>query len=187
MKAKLITDDNNNYSLLDSNNNLIATTMESMVTNQKLSLKNCEAIENGYDIFDLSIECMKNTINQDTGGASQKLSIALGFQKGFKKALELLGDKKFSEKELTMLFAYGHQIGMNNVLAIQSQHSPQPMSKPDSDKLRDELIQSLQQTEWDVEMEMECCGNYKPCNINCEYGPKPKLDENGCLILNKKL
>ena len=80
------------------------------------------------------------------------------------------------------LFAYGHQIGMNNVLAIQSQHSPQPMPKPDSDKLRDELIQSLQQTEWDVEIEMG-----DPIGISDKYTPdtKPKLDENSCLILKR--
>ena len=48
------------------------------------------------------------------------------------------------------------------------------------------VIQSLQQTEWDVIVEMECCGNYSPpCNINCEYGPKPKLDADGCLILTR--
>jgi hypothetical protein len=45
----------------------------------------------------------------------------------------------------------------------------------------DKHIQSLQQpTEIEVEIEMQCCGNYSPpCNINCEYGGKPKLDSEG--------
>jgi hypothetical protein len=51
------------------------------------------------------------------------------------------------------------------------------------------LLQSLQQpNEIEVEIEMECCGNYSPpCNINCEYGCKPKLDSSGCIILTKKI
>lgn len=40
--------------------------------------------------------------------------------------------------------------------------------------------------EIEVMIVMECCGNYSPpCNINCEYGGKPKLDSEGCLILKR--
>ena len=139
----------------------------------KLSLKNCEAIANGYDLEDLVDEYAED----------YKYDERIGFRDGFKKALELLCDNKFSEKELTMLFAYGHQIGMNDVLAIQSQHSPQPMPKPDSDKLRDELIQSLQQTEWDVEIVMEYQGFEEDGKVREAY--LPKLDADGCLILKR--
>ena len=140
---------------------------------QKLSLKNCQAIERGYDLDELVEGFIEKTGYHDFDSYSYKL--------GFQKALEILGDKKFSEKELTMLFAYGHQIGMNDVLAIQSQHSPQPMPKPDSNKLRDELIQSLQQNEWEVEVEME------EVAIGDKYTPepKPKLDAENCLILKR--
>jgi hypothetical protein len=46
----------------------------------------------------------------------------------------------------------------------------------------DEIIQSLQQTEWDVEIVMG-----DPIGIGDKYTPdtKPKLDENGCLILKR--
>lgn len=47
----------------------------------------------------------------------------------------------FTDKHLVMMFAYGHQIGMNSVLAIQSKHGPQPTEVPDTDKLRDEMIE----------------------------------------------
>ena len=149
-----------------------------------LSLKNCETIENGYDLDELAYGC---DLYEKMNFVGQMSAFKLGFQ----KALEILGDKKFSEKELTMLFAYGHQIGMNDVLAIQSQHSPQPMPKPDSDKLRDELIQSLQQTEWDVIIEMECpeCKEYGyvyECRNKCNKKfLQPKLDTDGCLILRR--
>ena len=180
---------------LYSHDSCIATTHESPY--KKLSLKNCQAIENGYDLDELAENNYPtfnlpltdttaiNTLKQDS------------FKEGFQKAIELLSDKKFSEKELTMMFAYGHQIGMNTILAIQSQHSPQPMPKPDSDKLRDELIQSLQQTEWDVEIEMEnkqqLTNGYKnqPDNVigfiaAYENVVVPKLDADGCLILKRK-
>ena len=174
--------EDNEYYLVDGNtNDTVATTDKVLLKEydgymKKLSLKNCEDVANGYDLVELFDEVDESIDYQEFDFSSFKL--------GFKKAIEILGDKKFSEKELTMLFAYGHQIGMNDVLAIQSQHSPQPMPKPDSDKLRDELIQSLQQTEWDVEIEMEYQGfkkDYKPIEAYL-----PKLDADGCLILKRK-
>jgi hypothetical protein len=154
---------------------------ENNVSIKKLSLKNCEAIADGYNLDELTREACDITdpLRLDSQKYKQDPYFKIGFNKGFKKALEILGDKKFSEEELTMLFAYGHQIGMNDILAIQSQHSPQPMPKPDSDKLRDELIQSLQKTEWDVEIEMtkDWYDGFKPI---------PKLDTNDCLILKHK-
>jgi hypothetical protein len=69
---------------------------------------------------------------------------------------------------------------MNQVLAIQSQHSPQPMPKPDSDKLRDELIQSLQQTERDVVIMDSGISNFDSRGRFI-----PKLDSEGCIILKR--
>ena len=181
--------EDNEYYLVDGNtNDTVATTDKVLLKEydgymKKLSLKNCEDVANGYDLVELFDEVDESIDYQEFDFSSFKL--------GFKKAIEILGDKKFSEKELTMLFAYGHQIGMNDVLAIQSQHSPQPMPKPDSDKLRDELIQSLQQIEWDVEIIMECtqCQSYgyvSECRDNCNKKfLQPKLDADGCLILKR--
>jgi hypothetical protein len=203
MKGKLYKTNNDTYILVDLTKGtydkgyVLGTSRESDVN--KLSIKNCQAIENGYDLDELaytdSEEFVDNFDYNDGYGNICRFNNSHEVQecyiKGFQKALEILGDKKFSEKELTMLFAYGHQIGMNDVLAIQSQHSPQPMPKPDSDKLRDEFIQSLQQTEWDVEI---CCyvdnsdGWLDADSFNsplCTNTGIPKLDENECLILKR--
>lgn len=176
----------NEYKLYAQDDSCIATTHESPY--KKLSLKNCEAIANGYDLDDLSRERLSTRFDENSG--YHKFVFVEAYKEGFLKAMEILGDKKFTEKELTMLFAYGHQIGMNDVLAIQSQHSPQPMPKPDSDKLRDELIQSLQQTECDVEIEIEPYhdGDFiddgKTHIIEAKL--RERLDVDGCLILKRK-
>ena len=157
------------------------------IEGRKLSKQNCEDIERGYDLENLSRERLSTRFNENSG--YHKFVFVEAYKEGFLKAMEILGDKKFTEKELAMLFAYGHQIGMNDVLAIQSQHSPQPMPKPDSDKLRDELIQSLQQTEWDVESEIELYhdGDFiddgKTHIIEAKL--RPRLDSDGCLILKR--
>ena len=200
MKQRLIKVEND-YRLLDKNNSIIGTTdleYQQAFSDvcQKLSIKNCEAIANGYDLDELvkttfpSLEnCGVYLWMSETDRNRQRSA----FIKGFHKALEILGDKKFSEKELTMLFAYGHQIGMNNVLAIQSQHSPQPMPKPDSDKLRDELIQSLQQTEWEVVIEMEVVSDFDSRAeidgqvFSTNKKQVPKLDANGFITLKRKV
>ena len=50
-------------------------------------------------------------------------------------------ERMYSEEDMIAIFHYGHQIGMNTILAIQSQHSPQPMLKPDLDKLKSEWFE----------------------------------------------
>ena len=121
----------------------------------RLSLKNCQAIERGYDLDELAYSSFPN-------GTYEKSEIDLGldmYKLGFQKALEILGDKKFSEEQLRESF-----------LHVQN------------DPTFDVFKQSLQQTEWDVEIEMEwiqstfILGN--PHQI-------PKLDDDGCLILKR--
>ena len=182
MKGKLVKC--NHFYALQIDSDIIAVSLDKETEEHtvnythQLSLKNCEAIELGYDLDELAkSEAIKIS---ETEVRDEKLERI--YKRGFQKALEILGDKKFSEKELTMLFAYGHQIGMNTVLSIQSQHSPQPMDKPDSDKLRDEFIQSLKQTEWDVEVVMD--------RIPADLAPDgwdvfPKLDAQNCIILKR--
>ena len=151
---------------LYSHDSCIATTHESPY--KKLSLKNCQAIENGYDLDELAV---LSTKEESTIVGNQKM--AIGFIKGFQKAIEILGDKKFSEDdmiEFAMNMLSQYQFGNTNV------HN------------RDILRESLpQQTEWDVEIEIEC-GEVKQCecssNENC-LNPQPKLDEDGCLILRR--
>ena len=125
----------------------------------KLSLKNCQAIENGYDLDELAV---LSTKEETTIVGNQKM--AQGFIKGFQKALEILGDKKFSEEDV------------KNVYLNSFKH-----------EWFGDCIKSLQKTEWDVEVVMEC-GEVKQCecnsNENC-LNPQPKLDKDGCLILKR--
>ena len=137
-----------NHGLIDSLN------VEEGSIRYKLSLKNCQAIENGYDLekemcklVDKKAE-QNNTIDLNAYGQ--------GCLDAFQKALELMGDKKFSEFDITKAFEYGW--------------NQRHFDKTDEDELREiqkRFIQSLQQTEWDVS-----------CN------PDEK-DSEGCLILKR--
>ena len=168
MDAKLITDGNNNYSVLDYNNELVATNMESGFTNQKLSIKNCEAIKNGYDLDEL-------INNLDTPEGYDQYQYDSGVRKGFELALELLGDKKFSDGEMKKSFEYGATATLMNSQGRYNLEKAVEIS----------FEESLQPKEWDVEIEME---NYEISDdhgnsISCE---RPKLDADGCLILKRK-
>ena len=116
----------------------------------KLSLKNCDAIANGYDLIKLIEENSKYS-EEDWGD-------------GFLFAMNLMSDKKFSEEHLKVAADWYYETkGKKSI---------------------DEYIQSLQQTEWDVEIEMEYQGfkkDYKPIEAYL-----PKLDADGCLILKRK-
>ena len=147
--------------------------------NQALSLKNCEAIENGYDLDEIrkladeDFECELGdgpTTNESINSMIKK-SNANGAEWGFKKALGILGDKKFSENDLRE--------------AISQTRKGMLYNK----QYEDEHIQSLQQTEWDVEIVTE------PMNLDeiRDQGKgflnsntnKLKLDKDGCLILRR--
>jgi len=95
---------------------------------QKLSLKNCEAIANGYDLDELALEfCYPGN------GVRDKFQAVFRgvFKDGFRKALELLEHRLSKE------------------------------------------------TEWQVEIVMDICGD------KVYAVPEPALDEKGCLILKK--
>ena len=154
MKGKLIKTDVN-YILEDDKGVVIASTSLKK-EGLSLSLKNCEAIERGYDLDELAkIEYPICEVWND----EEALIRELAFKKGFQKALELMGDKKFSEGQLREAFFH-----------VQNE--------PTFDVFK----QSLQQTEWDVEIEtVPALSN----NGNVYYGDIPKKDEYGCLIFKR--
>ena len=132
---------------------------------KKLSIKNCQAIENGYDLDELAISCL----NRDSHTVPHIwLSHIITFKQGFLKAMELMESKKYSEMDLMKAYKDGKT----------SMIKPHRLNMYEYEK-------SLQTKEWEVNIEVECCGNYSPCNINCEYGSKLKLDKDGCLILKR--
>jgi hypothetical protein len=154
MKGRLIKTDVN-YILEDDKGVVIASTSLKK-EGLSLSLKNCQAIEKGYDLDELAkIEYPICEVWND----EEALIRELAFKKGFQKALELMGHKMFSEEQLREAFFH-----------VQNE--------PTFDVFK----QSLQQTEWDVEIEtVPALSN----NGNVYYGDIPKLDEDGCLILKR--
>ena len=127
----------------------------------KLSIKNCEAVANGYDLDELAEQNWRIGLEECIPTPATHVT---SFKAGFQKALEILGDKKFSEEDM-----------MQAIITTQVSDS----IKNNDDRL--ELIQSLQQTEWDVEIEMWFYGTR---HKKGEW--IPKLDADGCLILKRK-
>jgi len=154
MEGKLIKVENGYVLMVD---NIMHAT-----DNDKLSLKNCQAIENDYDLVELFDEVDESIDYQEFDFSSFKL--------GFKKALEILGDKKFSEKDMRRALSAGLSIGYGRQFEIENKQVE-----------IDSYIKSLQQTEWDVEIEMWFHGTR---HKKGEW--IPKLDADGCLILKRK-
>ena len=137
----------------------------------QLSLKNCQAIELGYDLDELAKEfAIKKLANPNEYEHSiYAATIQNTYMVGFKKALELLGDKKFSEED------------MQNAIYI---------AWDDDNLASTDIIQSLQQTEWDVSIEMEPYHDGDFINDGkthiIEAKLRYRLDSDGCLILKRK-
>jgi hypothetical protein len=163
MKAKLIKTSNGIYDLFEGTR-FISTTDSPDGTANKLSLKNCQAIELGYDLEELADEFAKTKSSHSTFQNTHKRD----FREGFQKALELMGDKKYSEENIKKMMksaSYG-------------------WFEADFDK----HLATLQQTEWDVEIIEECLDkDYDGVDRkgDCITTGKPKLDAEGCLILKR--
>lgn len=125
----------------------------------KLSIKNCEVIERGYDLDGLAIEYFKQ-IHMGFG-------ILEAYKKGFQKALEVNADKRFTLKEMVDCW--------NRALEFQTHK-----------ETLGEYIKSLQQIGWDVEIEMENISDGLDEMAQPQYYKQPKLDSDGCLILKSK-
>jgi hypothetical protein len=174
MKAKLIKKYGEFMLLKD--NIIIASSDKNFNGDLYLSLSNCQAIEHGYDLKELANEYA------DVNGDYDEHYGHVGFKAGFQKALELIGHKKFSMRDMNTAFRTGHSL-QTDINLKKKEYKP-------SGEFFKELIQSLQQTEWDVIVEMENTleNGYKnqPANtigFVAEHKSVPKLDENGCLIL----
>ena len=153
---------------------------------KKLSVKNCQTIENGYDLDELAEEwCMKPENNWSNN--NNEVGDNYGsYKEGFQKALEILGDKKFSEEDVKKVYTIGWN-SCNNFTGYDE--NQEFIELPD-------CIQSLQQTEFDVKIEMICphpedtyvCGMQYGCDGDGCNHPNtiPLLDADGCLILKRK-
>ena len=153
MKAKLIKRGENDYKLF-VNDAPFGQSKQSPYS--KLSLKNCEAIENGYDLDDIINE------NCDKWNTEK----ANGIEEGFQKALEILGDKKYTLEDLEKARDFQYK---NFNASIE------------------DVEQSLQQTEWDVSIEMENLMTFSsmPKEGEERVSEQYRLDQDGCLILKR--
>ena len=169
MKGQLIKRKDRWDLYLVSDGSKIASTAPNPMN--KLSLKNCEEIENGYDLDVLAkSEAIKIS---ETEVRDEKLERI--YKRGFQKALEILGDKKFSVEDIQN-FIDSENPGQYPYIALQLKQKS---------------------NEWDVEIEMICphpmdtyrCGLQYGCD---EYGCNhpnqvPYLDKDSCLILKRIL
>jgi hypothetical protein len=162
MKGKLVKRSNGRFDFYKIEDVDQLNTITSSFDNPKgkLSLKNCQAIELGYDLNELvKEEC---EYNQDSLRQYDSKFIEF-YKEGFQKALEILGDKKFSEDDILKAIEMYYEKG----------------------KIFIEIIQSLQQTEWDVEIEKEFIFDPAMGISQGYYSDKPKLDSEGNLILKR--
>lgn len=171
MEAKLIKKSDGSYILRSESGKPLAISIGGK-DGCKLSLKNCQAIERGYDLDELIKNAYaKHSVKDDTLSLDEQIQRSggfnVGYKEGFQKALELLGDKKYSEEDIK-------RAGSLIFLALGD----------GGDITTDEVIQSLQQTEWDVEIEMGYQGFEEDGKLIEGY--LPKLDAEGCLILKRK-
>ena len=150
----------------------------------RLSTKNCQDIENGYDLEELARNYVDEQPNDFLYTTDEYWNAQVDFKKGFQKALEILGDKKFSEMNMkdAIILAVAYEDtciqGINNL-----------------SELKELAVRRSVKTEWDVEIEMICphpedtyvCGMQYGCDEDgCNHPNQiPYLDKDGCLILKK--
>jgi hypothetical protein len=166
MKAKLIKKSEIHYDLMIDTHGLYTSTYQWTSNGNLLSLKNCQAIENGYDLDELVNEVYPIPENSILPIITMNMASRRAFKAGFQKALSILGDKKFSEEDIREAFAVARHIGKNSIAYEFEEWFDRHMK---------------QQTEWDVEIVME------EVSIGDKYTPepKPKLDADGRLILKR--
>lgn len=156
------------YRLNDNQGNYIGSTLPD--SKNKLSPKNCESIERGYDLdelFDEYYHYLSDTLlftDDELRYAKQD------FKAGFQKAVELM------EKEIKHLREFARDCAENWDCDTDGHKYNTGCRCCEAELLK-------QQTEWDVEIVTD--------SIPCDRAPNgwdtfPKLDQNGCLILKRK-
>jgi uncharacterized Zn finger protein len=159
----------------------------------KLCQKNCDEIFGIVDVEKLAEEWVFETNehkwsnNDDTAGDNFG-----SYREGFNKAMELNGDKLFTLDDMLNAYIQGTNDGVQFESLMDYDSEDFDEAHEFAKEAEKEFRESLQQpTEIEVEIEME------PMNVDeiREQGKgflhgntrKPKLDENGCLILKKAL
>ena len=158
MKAKLVKHESG-FILYDEDNITIGAEPNVLSSDvfSKLSLKNCQAIERGYDLDELAGDEFENSGWTQGFREEMKEDFIEIYTGAFSKALEILITKKFTEEDMRKALhrmATSFMKGYNFDNDVDFQEA-------------DKIIQSLQKTEWDV-----------------TFNPD-ELDADGCLILKR--
>lgn len=144
----------------------------------KLSIKNCQAIECGYDLNGIKVSSMEDfyaelgegpTGNDDINSMIKK-NYAYGVEFALHKILEILVDKKFNEDDMRKAVYEGVKIGRGTPFVVPA---------------TDDYLKSLQKSEWDVEIIME--EKWIPGTSvygQGDYELIAKLDSEGNIILS---
>lgn len=128
----------------------------------KLSLKNCQFIESDFDLDELA-NSKWDALSKDLHFNNQdKVMWCGGFKHGL---LEILGDKKYSEKDVISMIEKSRETGLT----------------------AEYLILNNQQNEWEVGIVTEEEFIFDPSMgiSQGHYLNKPKLDEKGEIILKR--
>jgi hydroxymethylpyrimidine pyrophosphatase-like HAD family hydrolase len=171
MKGKLYKSLNSDTYLLTVDGKLFADTEGGplMAITNKLSVKNCIDIKNGYDLMKLAEENSHKYYDVKTTDWHCNYN---GFFSGFQKAMELNKDKVFTEEDMRKAYFDGYNDKEENRYFNPSKSLQQPI-------------------EIDVEIKMEPCfydqslGGFSTSYTEDKPKEQPKLDKDGCLILKK--
>jgi hypothetical protein len=149
----------------------------------KLSIKNCEAIERGYDLDELA---MGYDLYEKINFVGQMRA----YKEGFQKALEIIGDKKFTEKDIRKAINFISDFKdwtiKDEEMIDKYGFSCDKINPVDAVDL---YIQSIQKNEWDVFIDKrEVITGVVTDRPGYNYTSyfEPRLDSDGCLILKKK-
>ena len=140
----------------------------------KLSLKNCQAIERGYDLNELE-ELAQKDIHNLKPINPHPTSFFAGYRRGFQKAIEINDGKLFTIPQVIKLCTDYYKIGAIEVGMPKDRRAILPREIIED-------IKRLQKTEWEVEVEMWFHGTR---HKKGEW--TPKLDAENCLILKRKI
>jgi len=161
----------NDYYLYDESKNwAIGSSNDRQRTpnGHKLSVENCNEISGVVDVEKLAEETIGELFFE-----VKALHIEL-FKKGFNKAMELNKDKLFNVEDLIKIFFIGRESLDKAIFTVE--------------EAREKIFSSLQQPkEIEVEIEMELVSDGLDEMAQPQHKKVPKLDENGCVILIKKI
>lgn len=165
--------------------------------NDKLPLKKCQEIDRGYDLDRLAEEKYREYPNNPSDKPEWHYNFdpnahkkRKAFKAGFQKAIDLIGSNTLTLDKFLDLYIEETGYGMDMWGKLENEIMS-TVAK---------IFQSMDQDEWDVEIEMEwnpksthCdeCGNggkymESPCDHkdDCNHW-SPKLDPDGFLIMRK--